>query len=134
MDDRLIAEALCARLIYRFAAANDAGDWEETASLFVEDGLFARPSAPDHPVSGRAAILAAFQARPARVTRHIVSNVIVTVENDTEAQAHSLIQLYVQGDDGRATPPLVGEFHDKLVLVSAGWRFRERRGSLAFRS
>ncbi|MBJ7484477.1 nuclear transport factor 2 family protein [Brevundimonas sp.] len=134
MIDSLAAEAACTRLIFQFAAANDARRWEDAAALFVEDGLFARPTAPDQPVVGRTAILAAFQARPPRLTRHVVSNVIVTTESETEAHAHSLIQLYLEDENGQAKPPLIGEFHDRLVLVMAGWRFRERRGALIFRS
>lgn len=133
MDDPAHIERACVRLIHQFAAANDGARWEEVVSLFVEDGVFARPTTPDTPLVGRNAILKAFQSRPPRLTRHVVSNILVTVENACEARAQSLIQLYVEGEDGRARPPLVGEFHDRFVLIGADWRFRERRGLLVFR-
>ena len=133
MDDPAPIERACVRLIHQFAAANDAANWEDVVSLFVEDGVFVRPTTPDTPLVGRDAILQAFQARPPRLTRHVVSNIMVTVENAGEARAQSLIQLYVEGEEGRAKPPLVGEFHDRFVLTAGDWRFRERRGLLVFR-
>jgi len=129
-DDAI--ERACQRLILQFASANDDARWDEAAELFTDDGLFARPSAPDDHVRGRDVILAAFQSRPLRLTRHIVTNILVTVDSPATASAHSLIQLYAGGDDGRARPPLIGEFHDRIVLTPQGWRFSERRGRLVF--
>ena len=73
-------------------------------------------------------ILAAFQARPPRTTRHICSNIVITVESATRARGSSAMLLFTAAD----TPPLVGGFDDAFVLTSDGWRFAERRGSLAF--
>ena len=100
-----------------------------------------RPTAPDEFVLGRAAILAAFQARPRRATRHVVANVLVNVRDEAHASASSQILLYVGSlatDGGLplppATPPLLGSFHDQLIRTELGWRFTERRGSLDFRA
>lgn len=132
MDTNFVIDHACARLIHQFAAANDGARWDEVASLFTEDGVFARPTTPDQPLSGRDEILTAFRARPTRLTRHVVSNLLVTVESPVQARAQSLIQLYLEDEDGRAKPPLIGEFHDRLVLTPEGWRFSERRGRLVF--
>ena len=133
MDDSFMIESACARLIHQLAAANDAARWEDAAALFTDDGLFARPTAPEEPIVGREAILAAFRSRPSRLTRHFVSNIVVTVEDLGSARAHSLVQLYTEGESGHAAPPLIGEFHDRFVLTATGWRFSERRGMLVFR-
>ena len=133
MNENFLIEWACLRLIHQFAAANDAAHWEEAVSLFTDDGLFARPTTPDQPLIGREAILSAFRSRPPRLTRHVVSNVVVTVEDLNSARAHSLVQLYTENDDGRAKPPLIGEFHDRFELISEVWRFKERRGMLVFR-
>lgn len=132
MTEHDAIERACTRLIHQFACANDGARWEEVTNLFADDGLFARPSAPEQPLIGRDAILEAFRSRPARLTRHVVTNILVTVEGPGAASAHSLIQLYTAAEDGRAKPPLVGEFDDRIVLTPAGWRFRERRGRLVF--
>lgn len=126
-DARRAIEADCARLINLYATLNDAAHWPEVASLYAEDGLMTRPTAPDAPVVGRAAILAAFTARPPRTTRHICANIVIEVESATSARGSSAMLLFTGGP-----APLVGGFADRFVLAGDGWRFAERRGSLDF--
>jgi len=141
MDDqsRMAIEWTCTRLINRYALYNDAADWEALAALYAPDGLMTRPSAPDQPVVGREAILAGFRSRPARASRHIVSNIVVDVESDTQASAFSVILLFqgqAAADGGLPARdpkgPLVGWFRDRFVKTAEGWRFSERRGGLDF--
>lgn len=127
-DQRRAIEADCARLVALYANRNDAADWDGVAALYAEDGVMTRPTAPGAPVVGRAAILAAFKARPARTTRHLCSNVVIEVEGETAALGESAMLLFTAAD----APPLVGSFHDRFVLTAEGWRFAERRGSLTF--
>ncbi len=126
--DRRAAEADCARLVALYANLNDEARWEEVAALYAEDGVMYRPTAPDAPVAGRDAILAAFKSRPPRTTRHICSNVVIDVESEDAARGTSAMLLFT----GEASP-LVGSFHDRFVLTADGWRFAERRGSLLFK-
>ena len=126
-DERRTIEVDCARLIALYANRNDAADWAGVAALYAADGEMARPTAPDAPVVGRAAILAAFQARPPRKTRHVCSNVVIDVVSPTEARGESAMVLFQP--EGA---PLVGSFHDRFVLTADGWRFAERRGSLSW--
>jgi 3-phenylpropionate/cinnamic acid dioxygenase small subunit len=123
-------KAAIAELITRYAALNDAGDWDGVAALYAETGRMSRPSAPEQFIDGRAAILAAFRARPARSARHIIANVLVTLESATEARASSQILLFT----GVAEAPLVGTYHDRVILTAQGWRFVERRASMDFRA
>ncbi|WP_292683198.1 nuclear transport factor 2 family protein [Novosphingobium sp.] len=126
-EERRAIEADCARLIALYANLNDAGRWDELAALYTEDAAMARPTAPDAPIVGRAAILAAFTARPPRRTRHLCSNVVIEVVGPDEARGESAMVLF-QPD----AAPLAGSFHDRFVRTGAGWRFAERRGSLAW--
>lgn len=126
-DVRRAIEADCARLIALYANLNDAACWDEVAALYTEDGLMTRPTAPDAPIIGRAAILAAFQGRPPRKTRHVCSNVVIDVESPTTARGVSAMVLFLEGN-----APLAGSFHDRFELTPDGWRFSERRGSLAW--
>jgi ketosteroid isomerase-like protein len=135
-----MARAAIAELITRYAALSDAGDWEALAALYTEDGRMSRPISPDDYISGRTGILAALRSRPRRVSRHIVANILVTLENEAAARASSQLLLYTgtAADDGglpvqSTAPPLVGTYADILVKTAAGWRFTERRGSLDFR-
>lgn len=138
-DERMAIEWACTKLINRYTLLNDAADWDAVAALYTEDGRMARPSAPDRPVIGREAILAAFRSRPARAARHIVTNIVVDVESATEARAQSIIVLY-QGIENPAgglpvrdpAGPLVGTYTDRLRRTADGWRFAERIGGLDF--
>jgi ketosteroid isomerase-like protein len=123
----LLAERDIARMIVAYAAATDLGDWDAVAAMYAEDGRMSRPTAPDDFIAGREAILAAFRARPARASRHVVANVQVDVSEDA-ATASSQLLLFTAA----ASAPLVGSYHDRLVQTADGWRFAERRGSLAF--
>lgn len=126
-DVRRAIEWDCARLVSLYANLNDAADWAGVAALYAEDGVMTRPTAPDAPIRGREAILAAFLARPARTTRHICSNIVIDVESEDLARGESAMLLFTG-----AAEPLVGSFHDRFVRTDEGWRFAERRGSLLF--
>lgn len=128
----------CNQLIARFALANDARDADALAEMFVEDGVFIRPTKPDQPYTGREAIREAFRAKPASlVTRHVVANIIVDVVSAAEATAQSYLLLYTAPAPETGLPKadakqLFGAFDDRIVRDSDGvWKFRERRGSLA---
>jgi hypothetical protein len=124
----LISERTCERLIFDYAALNDAGDWDAVAKLYVTHGRMSRPTAPDDFIEGRDAILAAFKSRPPRITRHICANIRVCIESESRARATSQILLFTAADK----LPLVGSYADAFELTAVGWRFVERRGSLDF--
>ncbi len=125
--ERQTIEWECARLIALYANLNDAHRWEDVVALYHPDGLMTRPSAPDAEIRGHEAILAAFQARAPRTTRHFCSNVVIEVEDAQYARGECAI-LLVTGNGA----PLVGSFHDRFIATPEGWRFLERRGSLTF--
>jgi 3-phenylpropionate/cinnamic acid dioxygenase small subunit len=128
----------CERLIHHYAMLNDAGDFHAMAALFTEDGAFARPTQPDALIHGRAAILASFLGRPARYTRHLITSVVITVEDAEHAAGRSYLSLHT-GQAGETLPRqdqpayLIGDFHDRFRLEDGVWKFSERRGSLALR-
>lgn len=130
----------CTHLCARFAHVNDGRDFDALAALFTEDAVFARPSAPDQLIRGRAAIDAQFRARPAnKRTRHFCANTFVTVISATEAKAHTYVKLYTAAEPetkGAIAPAdakqIIGAYDDTIVRDSDGvWRFKERIGSLA---
>jgi SnoaL-like domain len=131
--DRLLAESEIARLVTRYAVLNDQADFEGAAMLFTEDGVLTRPSGGE-PIRGRAAILAAYQSRPPRISRHIISNVLVDVVSSTEARCRSTMLLYAAPPGTlpakASQPALLGGFEDQLVKRGGSWLFAERRGWL----
>jgi hypothetical protein len=127
-DERRAIEWDCTRLINRYANLGDAGRWEEVAALYTDDGVMARPSKPDAPIAGRAAILESFLARPHRAQQHFFSNIVVTAESADRASAYSGIMLFT----GKDAALITGFYRDTLVRTPAGWRFAERIGGLTF--
>ena len=117
----------CAKLVARYANRNDAADWEAVVALYAKDGRMARPSAPDDWIEGQEAILAAFTARAARTTRHVCSNVEITVLDADTAIGESAMLLFT----GESVPK-VGSFEDRFVRTAEGWKFAERRGLMTF--
>ena len=126
-DDERAIEQDCAKLVMHYANLNDAADWESLAALFTVDGRLARPTAPDIWIEGREAILTAFAGRPARKTRHLIGNVVITVRGENDATGECAIALFLSATEFR-----VGSFYDRFARTSEGWRFTERSGRLTF--
>lgn len=137
--EQLLALEACRNLIHRYAYLNDERDFAAIAEMFTEGGVLYRPSAPDKPIQGRAAILAALQTRPATTaTFHVCTDVLIEVLSANRATARSRI-LMLSGeraagatvpDAATVKPPLPGTFEDELVLTAEGWKFASRKGGL----
>lgn len=131
-------ERACERLIYEFAEAIDLRNDGHLANLFTEDATYARPTDPNTIIRGRETIVKTFEGRPGgRVTRHLCTNVRVTVDSVTRAHSVSRVVLIAGPMEPAAHPQfgykadarqLIGEFDDEFVKTSEGWRFSSRRG------
>ncbi len=130
----------CGQLSLRFMAHNDQREWSKMCALLTENATFARPTDPDHPICGRAAILAAFEARPAdRITRHICTNMIITAVSPSQASGTMYALLFTGAIDNRGDlgiiadeRQLIGEFEDDYIRTEDGWRIGNRRGRIIF--
>ena len=138
MDDvaRLAIEAACTRLVLEFAKYNDDLDHEALADLFVEDCVFARPLDPQYPYFGRDKVHAIFRDRPPRLTRHVMTNILITVDSADEAHGNSYVTMISSPNADRAEPRegegiFFGSFDDVFVRTSAGWKFKARHGNVA---
>jgi uncharacterized protein (TIGR02246 family) len=138
---RLLIEQDCRDLVLRAAAKADANDPGGLADLFAEDAVLARPNA--QPLHGREAIRKAYEQRPAeRITRHLVTNIVVEVESPTSARALSYVLLWAgstsdtPGPQGRPAQPrqVVGEFDDRFSLTPQGWRIARREARFLLHS
>ena len=116
----LAIERACERLVLDWVDLNDRQDYESLAALFAADGTMIRPNGD--PLAGRSAILKSYQSRPAgRITRHICSNIRITVESGDRARGLSYAVVYSanageppEGHFGIKAEPrqLIGEFDD----------------------
>jgi hypothetical protein len=136
--EALAIERACEKLIYELAEAIDLRNDRHLENLFTEDATYARPIDPNTVMSGRETIVKTFEARPGgRITRHICSNVRITVDSPTRAHGISMVLLIAGPTEPAAHPQfgyqaetrqLIGEFDDEFVKTPQGWRFSSRRG------
>lgn len=133
-DKRLAIEAACTRLVHEFAKFNDGWDHESLAALFTEDCVFARPLDPTHPYHGRAAVHAIFRDRKSRLTRHVMSNVLIEVLSKHEAKGSCYVTMISSANpeapqEGEGI--FFGSFDDEFVKTEDGWKFKSRIGHVA---
>lgn len=136
--ETLAIERACEKLVYEFAEAVDLRNDRHLENLFSEDATYARPTDPNTVIRGRETIVKAFEARPGgRVTRHICTNVRITVDSETRAHGVSRVVLIAGPTEPPAHPQfgyradarqLIGEYEDEFVKTPQGWRFASRRG------
>lgn len=126
--DTLAIERACERLVLDFAYYSDHQEYESLARLFANEGIIGTMHRPSlEPVVGREAILKAYQARPAnRMTRHVCSNIRITVDSVDRARGITYAVVYSATADQKAEER-IGEFEDEFVRTSEGWRFAVRR-------
>lgn len=131
---RWATDAACRDTVARAARWVDLKDYEAFAECFTETCVVQRPNA--EPLVGRAALIAAYRARPAaRLTRHVLGGTVVEVLGTEEAIAHSTVVLWVadsadapaaQGRPSR-TEPVAGSFEDRLKRgIDGQWRIADR--------
>lgn len=129
----LLIDQACRELVLRAARHADVNAPASLAGLFSEDAVLVRPNA--EPLHGREAIRRAYEQRPAdRLTRHMVSNILVDIESATQARALSYVLLWTgnstdsPGAMGRPArgSQMVGEFDDRFSLTPDGWRITRR--------
>ena len=127
----LIVEA-CRDLVLRSVAAMDANAPARLADLFTDEGEIVRPNGTA--LHGREAIRASYAQRSAeRITRHVVTNILVDVHSIREASSVCCVMLW-SGSTAEPEAPQgrpvqrqqVGEFDDRFVHTSAGWRIARR--------
>jgi ketosteroid isomerase-like protein len=132
----LDADRACQRLAVASYSLMDQGRYAETAALFTEDATWVRGGKP---VTGRDNILAALHQRPATdISRHIVTNVLVTVTSEREAVATAMF-VPLRGarrEDGTvATPPItnVGDLAFRFRRDADGWRIVHLQPTMIFK-
>ncbi|MFD5338811.1 nuclear transport factor 2 family protein [Streptomyces hawaiiensis] len=135
--ERLLAERACERLILGFVHRLDLGEPASVAELFTEDGVWQWPH-DGRLVKGRDALRRYFGSRPAdRLSRRMMSNVLVTVTSPDTAGAISYFTTYrVDGYEGGvipAGPPVqIGHYEDTFHRVDGTWLLASRTLHLPF--
>ncbi|MFF3512888.1 nuclear transport factor 2 family protein [Streptomyces sp. NPDC002573] len=134
---RLLAERACERLIVDFVHRLDLGEPASVAELFTADGNWEWP-AGGRRVEGRESLRQYFGSRPAdRLSRRLMSNVLVTPTSPDTATATSYFTTYrVDGYDGGMVPPgpptQIGHYKDTFRRTDRTWLLASRTLFLPF--
>lgn len=136
---RMADERACERLIMQYTHLVDSGNASGIADLFTTDGVWCTD---EFSMDGQEGIRAGFERREAvarRQSRHVCTNVVITVDGDTAAGLCYLVNFRHDSETGTAekpapadVPKYVGEYHDTFARTPEGWRFQRRYCDMAF--
>lgn len=131
--------AECERLSTAYAVYLDLHRYAEFAALFGESGVLA----VGDQLQGQDAIAEAMAKRSDKLrSRHVLSNVLIDVQDAEHATGVTYLTLYrYVGDASLAASPIgpfkpaaVGHYTDAFTLTGDGWRFAKRELSFAFQN
>ncbi len=132
---RLMIERDCHRLCIDYARRADERA-DTFADLFTED---ARLELSGMSMSGHEEIAAFMRRpRPARVSRHMILNVVIDIDSETTARGLADLVYYVgENEDSVArladiSPATIGTYQDEYRLTAQGWRIASRRMTAKF--
>ena len=122
-----IAEA-CTKLVHDYAYSRDHDDPEGYANVFANNGVFLFRG---QRFEGRAAIRKRMLDSGGQTTRHVMSNVRVTIETPEKARVVSYVtvtiapatELPIQTSGATA----LGEYHDVCAKTTEGWKIQKRQ-------
>ena len=139
--EKLLIEHACARLVARYSHHADFGEAERVADLFAEDAVW---EMDEMRFEGRDTIRAMMRGRQemqGRRSRHVCTNLLVEVTDADHAIGLVYLTLYRHDFDGPETeqgavpetrPLAVGQYRDRFVRTSQGWRFAHRKAEVGF--
>jgi 3-phenylpropionate/cinnamic acid dioxygenase small subunit len=126
----VVAELAIRNVISRIAILADQGELDDYADQFTEDAVWDLPAAPRY---GRVDIRAGAEQRraegvtgPGTATRHVITNVAVSVDGPDTATADSYFVFL----HNTATAPIIfnmGVYHDRFVRELGIWRLARRQ-------
>ena len=119
-------------IILRYFWLVDHGRADETGAFFADDAqLTFGPGAPKPGTIEGAAIPIAMRARAKQTevtTRHVLSNIILTVRDANTVEANALLTLFRSNDEHRGTVPAsVADIEDIYVRSGESWKIHRRR-------
>jgi 3-phenylpropionate/cinnamic acid dioxygenase small subunit len=121
-------------LLYRYAEAIDAGDFDAVGQLFAHGRICGPDGTPI--AEGAEAVAALYVATTRRYpddgtpkTRHMITNPLVEVgagDPPTTATARSRFTVYQATEALPLQPIIAGDYADTFEDAGGGWRFVER--------
>jgi len=125
---RVVDRAAIADLVYEYARTMDLNLPSELAALFTEDCVVDYGEGLGGRIDGRAALerFVADSLPNVEATSHHVSNVQVRFEGPAAATGVAYLYAWHRFADERQDATLWGQYHDRFVRTSSGWRIAQR--------
>lgn len=119
-------------LLYTYAEAIDAGDYEAIGALFSHGALADADGTPM--VVGAQAVTAMYTASTRKYedgtprSHHVTTNPLIEIADDElSAVCRSRFTVFQQTDELPLQPIIAGSYTDTFEQVDGKWRFVERR-------
>ena len=141
--ERLLIERECERLVTLYCHYVDHGEAARIVDLFSEDGVFSAPGVVT--LSGRDQLQKGLGQRQerseTRTSGHICNNLLIDVQDHDNATGVVYVTVYrhdrKQGEDAGTVAPIglplmVGEYRDRFVRSTDGWRIAHREVATTF--
>ncbi|MBU6330559.1 MAG: nuclear transport factor 2 family protein [Acidobacteria bacterium] len=119
-------------LLYRYAEAIDAGDFDAVGALFANGTIALDDGTPI--ATGAEAVTALYTATTRRYddgtprTQHVTTNARIDVAEDgTSAVCRSRFTVFQQTEQLPLQPIIAGHYTDTFAPIDGQWHFTERR-------
>ena len=119
-------------LLYSYANAIDAGDYEAIGALFEHATIALEDGTPI--ATGAAAVTALYTATTRKYddgtprTHHVTTNPLIELATDgSTAVCRSRFTVFQQTDLVNLQPIIAGQYTDTFSCIDGTWRFTERR-------
>ncbi|MEQ9643065.1 MAG: nuclear transport factor 2 family protein [Alphaproteobacteria bacterium] len=135
----MMIERACEQLSLAYAYHLDFGNFDALAKLFADDAVLHVGRMHYRNLDEiRTGVRQRYQQQ---VTRHVCTNLMVDVIDETRAVGVTYVTIYrhqyagpePSGEIAIRGPSFVGHYEDEFVLDRLGWRFASRRLNLRFR-
>ncbi len=122
-----IVEA-CTNLVHNYAYSRDHHNADDYANVFAQNGVFLFRG---QRFEGRAAIRKRMLDSSGQTTRHVMSNVQVTVETPEKARVVSYVTVTIatatEFPIQTSGATALGEYHDVCAKTTEGWKIQKRQ-------
>ncbi len=135
-SDQAAAKKACEELITKYTHIADFGPGASMPDIFTEDGVW---TSGQETYEGQAQLLEFFGRDKGHAkSRHVSSNMLVTLTGDDEAEGLSYFTLYRYTEEKPRVPDLddqpviLGEYRDLYRRTADGWRIARRQADVGF--
>jgi len=133
-EQRAIAHDI-EHVIVRFFNSLDACDYDRLVEQFAGDGAWHRQGKV---LRGAAELMAAMRARPAGVTQHVASNILIDIAGADQATVSAYLVIFAHLGGSETPAPMelplsAAIYNARMVRTAAGWRIAELTSQIRFK-